>query len=143
MSVAAGLSTSPTNRLKYWEKLDVSHFHDMLLRAISDSQFKPYHAQGVNMTRMTPPMQETLNCFVRKIVKDLDRHKPWVIKDPRMLLSEHWLAQVCRLSASCTMGSAWLACLLETWLALIQANVCRYFQALPCSGQCSHHSAGH
>ena len=91
----AGLSTSPTNRLKYWEKIDVSHFHDMLLRAVADSRFKPYHAQGVDMSRLTPEMNSTLTCFIGKIVKDLDRHRPWVIKDPRMLLfADQWIAQV-------------------------------------------------
>ena len=92
---SAGLSTSPTNRLKYWEKIDVSHFHDMLLRVVADPQFKPYHAQGVDMSRLTGAMNTTLTCFISKIVKDLNRHRPWVIKDPRMLLfAEQWLAQV-------------------------------------------------
>lgn len=93
--VSAGLSTSPTNRLKYWEKIDVSHYHDMMLRWVSDSNFRPYHAQGVNMAKLTPAMKQSFQCFISKIVYDLDRHRPWVLKDPRMLLfSEQWLQQV-------------------------------------------------
>lgn len=95
-----GLSTSPTNRLKYWEKIDVSHYHDQLLRVISDQRFRPYHAQGVNMTRMTPAINRSFSCFISKIIYDLDRHKPWVLKDPRMMLfTQNWLQQVRSLAA--------------------------------------------
>ena len=96
----AGLSTSPKNPLKYWEKIDVSHYHDLLLRVVSNPTFRPYHAQDVNLTRLTPSMKKSARCFARKIVYDLDRHRPWVVKDPRMLLFTHfWLRQVRHLAA--------------------------------------------
>ena len=47
------------------------------------------------MSRLTPELKATLSCFIGKIVKDLNRHHPWVIKDPRMLLlADHWIPRV-------------------------------------------------
>lgn len=93
--MCAGLSTSPTNRLKYWEKLDVSHYHDLLLGYLSDKRFRPYQAQGVDRRKMTEAMHQSLECFVGKTIYDLDRHWPWVLKDPRMMLfADSWLQRV-------------------------------------------------
>eukprot|EP00892_Ulva_mutabilis_P006490 jgi/Ulvmu1/4212/UM019_0191.1 len=87
-----GLSTSPTNRLKYWEIIDVTHFHDIVLSWVSDHNFKPYHAQGVNMGLLSDDRKQTISCFAKKTVRNLDRHRPWVLKDPRMLLfAEQWI----------------------------------------------------
>ena len=92
---AAGLSTSHTNRLKYWEKIDVTHFHDMVLSWVTDPNFKPYHAQGVDMNQLSDGNRDNLKCFAKKVIKDLDRHKPWVLKDPRMLLfADFWIKEV-------------------------------------------------
>ena len=73
----------------------MSHFHDMLLRAVSDARFRPYHAQNVNLSKLTPQMKQSLRCFAGRVAKDSDRHQPWVLKDPRMLLfTEFWLRKV-------------------------------------------------
>jgi hypothetical protein len=67
----------------------------MLLRVVSDPQFRPYHAQGVDMGRMTPKIASSFECFVSKMISDQNRHRPWVLKDPRMLLfTKNWLEQV-------------------------------------------------
>ena len=72
----------------------MSHYHDLLLRVVSDARFRPYHAQGVNLVKMTPAIKRSFRCFISKIVYDLDRHRPWVLKDPRMMLfTQHWLQQ--------------------------------------------------
>lgn len=81
--------------MKYWERIDVTHFHDMVLQWVTDPQYRPYHAQGVDMSKLTRAKSDNLKCFARKIVRDLDRHKPWVLKDPRMLLfADHWIREV-------------------------------------------------
>lgn len=97
----AGLSTSPTNRLKYWEIIDVTHFHDIVLSWVTDNKFRPYHAQGVNKALLSKDRKETISCFARKTVHDLNRHRPWVLKDPRMLLfAQHWIRHVCATSVA-------------------------------------------
>jgi hypothetical protein len=113
----AGLSTSPKNRLKYWEKLNVSHFHEMALSWITDRAFKPFQAQGIHMGALTADQRSKINCFARKTVKDLNRHTPWVLKDPRMLLfSKFWVdavrfqhadgARTCASPTTCSLTQA-------------------------------------
>lgn len=90
----ARLSTSARNRLKYWEMLDVSHFHEMLLSKMTNPRFKPFHAQNFNISQWTGEAQHALDCFIGKVYQDLGRHRPWVIKDPRMVLfAHHWVKQ--------------------------------------------------
>lgn len=91
----AGLSTSPKNRLKYWEKLNTSHFHEIALGWITDRRFHPFQAQGIKMGALTPEQRSRIHCFVRRTVRDLDRHHPWVLKDPRMLhFTRFWVQAV-------------------------------------------------
>lgn len=33
------------------------------------------------------PLTPILQCFARKYIKDMERHPPWVMKDPRMALT--------------------------------------------------------
>lgn len=74
----------------------MTHFHDIVLSWVTDHNFKPYHAQGVNKSLLSEDRKETISCFAQKTVRDLDRHRPWVLKDPRMLLfAEHWIRHVC------------------------------------------------
>lgn len=80
----------------------MSHYHDLLLGALSDKRFRPYQAQGVDRRKMTKAMRQSLKCFVSKIVYDLDRHWPWVLKDPRMMLfADSWLPRVRAATLSC------------------------------------------
>lgn len=47
------------------------------------------------MGKLTSKNKDNLKCFAKKIVKDLDRHKPWVLKDPRMLFfTDFWIKEV-------------------------------------------------
>ena len=61
-----------------------------------------WHAQDIDFTRMTPALQRKLDCQVFNTVKsNLNRHPPWVMKDPRVLFfAQDWLRQVG--SARCT-----------------------------------------
>jgi hypothetical protein len=47
------------------------------------------------MTRMTPAIRSSFKFFVSKIVDDQNRHRPWVLKDPRMMVfTKDWPEQV-------------------------------------------------
>lgn len=73
----------------------------MVLSWVTDPKFKPYHAQGVDMGKLSSHNRDNLKCFAKKVIKDLDRHKPWVLKDPRMLLfADFWIKQVLLHSSS-------------------------------------------
>lgn len=67
----------------------------MVLGWVTDPNFKPYHTQGIDMNQLTDRNRDNLQCFAKKVIKDLDRHKPWVLKDPRMLLfADFWITEV-------------------------------------------------
>ena len=67
----------------------------MVLSWVTDPNFKPYHAQGVDMNQLSIGNRDNLKCFAKKVIRDLDRHKPWVLKDPRMLLfADFWIKEV-------------------------------------------------
>lgn len=75
------------NKLKYYEPFVVSLFHDAFLGKFVDTRFRPYHGQDLNFTSMTVDDRDKLDCFARKYVRDMERHPPWVMKDPRMALT--------------------------------------------------------
>lgn len=55
------VSISPRNRLKYYEQLSVSAFHDAFLQKFTDPQFRPYHGQSLNFTLLTDADQKAFD----------------------------------------------------------------------------------
>ena len=68
-----------------------------MLRAYSSKEFKPYHAQGLDLSTLTAADQNRLDSLAERVIADQNRHQPWVLKDPRMLFfAEAWIAKVQR-----------------------------------------------
>lgn len=80
------ISINHNNKLKYYEPFAVSFFHDAFLAKFTDKRFRPYHGQSLNFDSMTEEDKEQFSCFAKKQMADMNRHQPWVMKDPRMAL---------------------------------------------------------
>lgn len=87
----------PNNQLKYWERPSVfSYHHDFLYRHMPRGII-PTSGLGLNLKRVSQCESQGFNCFVAKELNHLERHQPWVIKDPRMpLLMELWRDKLTR-----------------------------------------------
>ena len=61
------ISISPKNKLKYYEQLSVSLFHDAFLQKFTDPRFRPYHGQGVNFSNFTNEDQANFDVRCRPV----------------------------------------------------------------------------
>ena len=81
------IPASPDNRKGYFERWDVIAINDALLSAHgcswNDVASWPMHAPTATGDSVTGQ--------IRRLVSEMDRHCPWVIKDPRLCLTfPHW-----------------------------------------------------
>lgn len=67
------------------------------MRNITDRGFVAWHAQGIDMRARSAAARAAMACRVQNVVRKLDRHRPWAMKDPRTLFfAQDWLAQARR-----------------------------------------------
>jgi hypothetical protein len=65
----------------YWERRDVWAVNEAILQALGKSW---YDVAGLDLSRLQEKHRSELEDRARSIVRALDDHRPWVIKDPRL-----------------------------------------------------------
>ena len=80
-----GSLTEPTedNRKGYWERGDVYTLHQELLSAVGMDW---YTASQFDFDLLSAEQRTTFTAKAGKIVRKLEAHRPWVLKDPRLCL---------------------------------------------------------
>lgn len=91
------LPATPDNPKGYWERIDVLQLHEWILEKLNADW---YLVSTVNPYQIDPELRETFTQRARQILQDMDSHRPWVMKDPRLCL------------------------LLPLWLPLLEVPVC-------------------
>jgi len=91
------LPAKPDNPKGFWERADVVALHKFLLEKL-DADW--YRTSTLDLDRADPQLLEAFQKRALEILEDLERHRPWVMKDPRLCL------------------------LLPLWLPLLEAPVC-------------------
>src|SRR3954451_11279890 len=71
------------NQAGYWEHLDVWSIDEAILRKLGASWSR---IADLDLSRLGKGSRARFGEGIREIVEDLDRHGPWVIKDPRLCL---------------------------------------------------------
>jgi glycogenin glucosyltransferase len=85
----------PTNPLKFWERHDVVDIDERRLAAGASTTSERYEipdwvAYGFDKTKAVQKIDESTEA--RNVVKQLNAHRPWVTKDPRMcLVADEWM----------------------------------------------------
>ncbi len=83
-----GIGASHENPKGFWERKDVRKLNDYVLHSLScDWNI----VSKFNLENISPETIQDFSKEAEKIVLNLDAHRPWFIKEPRMcLLSELW-----------------------------------------------------
>jgi hypothetical protein len=71
------------NRAGYWEHLDVWAVDEALLQALGASWSE---VADLDLSRLDEPLRAAFVERARDVLRDLDRHGSWVVKDPRLCL---------------------------------------------------------
>ena len=77
------LPATPDNPKGYWERIDVLQLHEFVLEQL-DADWD--RVSAVNMERIGPELREIFRQRAHGILQDLNGHRPWVMKDPRLCL---------------------------------------------------------
>lgn len=77
------LPATPDNPKGYWERIDVLQLHEFVLEQL-DADWD--RVSAIDLERISPKLRETFMQRARGILQDLDSHRPWVMKDPRLCL---------------------------------------------------------
>lgn len=80
----AALAANDDNPKGFWERADVVALNDRILAEAGARWFDPY--PWVSRDAATPPSAE-LAAKLRACLLELDGHRPWFIKDPRLCLT--------------------------------------------------------
>jgi O-antigen biosynthesis protein len=67
----------------FWERHDVYALHEEVLKAIGASWHEIAH---LDLGKLTEDARTAFEQKARVIIQNLDAHRPWVLKDPRMCL---------------------------------------------------------
>lgn len=70
------ISIHAHNKLKYYEPLVVSLFHDAFLGKFVDTRFRPYHGQNLNFTSMTIEDRDKLDVRARPTASHMCQNLP-------------------------------------------------------------------
>ena len=71
------------NSRGYWERRDVWAVNEAILESLGR---RWYDVAGLDLAQLAEGSRPELEDRVRSIVRALDAHRPWVIKDPRLCL---------------------------------------------------------
>jgi GT2 family glycosyltransferase/glycosyltransferase involved in cell wall biosynthesis len=72
------------NEKGFWERLDVSRLDDAILEALGCNWFD---LANFSPARLAHPGLDTFLVQAQRIIGQLDSHRPWVLKDPRLCLT--------------------------------------------------------
>lgn len=72
------------NEKGFWERVDVSRLNEDVLDALGCTWFD---LGQFDPARLIHPALDRFRVRVRQITSELDRHRPWVLKDPRLCLT--------------------------------------------------------
>src|SRR3982751_6814815 len=67
----------------FWERRDVRTLNDDLLFSIGCDWNR---ISTLDLSRVSPAMQRDFDARAFRIVLDLDAHRPWLLKEPRLCL---------------------------------------------------------
>lgn len=68
----------------FWERRDVRNINDLLLY---DQQCDWDRPLGFSANNLSDPVQSLINKYMPKFVLEMDAHRPWLIKEPRICLT--------------------------------------------------------
>ncbi|MGH9429821.1 MAG: sulfotransferase, partial [Terriglobia bacterium] len=94
----------PGNPKGFWERTDVLALHQEVLKTL-DADW--YRVANFDLDKLTENHRATFERKAREIIRKLDAHRPWVMKDPRMCL------------------------LLPLWQPLLEAPICVHIYRSP------------
>jgi hypothetical protein len=77
------LGFSQDNPKGFWERKDVLELNKALLRHFGAVWFKVDDWDDTRLATIPPPLTRA----VRNLILELDAHRPWMIKDPRLCLT--------------------------------------------------------
>lgn len=77
------LGAAPDNPKGHWERLDVLEINDWLIQS---SGAEWYRIANFETANVSANVVEEFENRVEKILMEIDAHRPWVIKDPRLCL---------------------------------------------------------
>lgn len=79
----SGLAANAENPKGFWERTDIVALNDRILAEADARWFDPYPW----LTRSPVAPSATVSRAIRERLVDLDGHRPWFIKDPRLCLT--------------------------------------------------------
>ncbi len=82
-SESLNTGANPENPTGFWERRDVRVENDAVLRSANADWWK---VADFNLDQVPDDASERFDANVQKIVHDLDNHRPWVVKEPRLCL---------------------------------------------------------
>ena len=75
------LRPSSANPHGFWERTDVLALHDAVLTALGRDW---YRVADCDLRQLQAPARQAFSAQARAIVAELDAHRPWLLKDPRL-----------------------------------------------------------
>jgi sulfotransferase family protein len=75
------IAVGPWNRTGHWEHPEVTELDDELLAALGANWFD---LARLDLSELPEPAHAGFAGRARTIIEELDRHRPWAIKDPRL-----------------------------------------------------------
>ncbi len=82
-SESLNTGANPENPTGFWERRDVRVENDAVLRSANADWWK---VADFNLDQVPDDANVRFDANVQKIVHDLDNHRPWVVKEPRLCL---------------------------------------------------------
>jgi len=77
------IGSSSENPKGFWERKDVIAIHEEALRAAGADW---HHVAGFDVDRIPAAAKTRFQAKARRILTELNAHRPWVIKDPRLCI---------------------------------------------------------